>query len=87
MNLNLSLPDELDEFVKARVSTGRYGSADEVVHEALRLMERHEQTEAAKLEWLQNAYQEGIASGDAGDLDFAALKAEARARSSDASNR
>lgn len=80
MSMNVSLPDELDAFVRARVSTGRYGSADEVVHEALRLMERHEQAEAIKLKWLQDAYQEGIASGDAGELDFAALKAAARAR-------
>lgn len=80
MRMNVSLPDDLDAFVQARVSTGRYGSADEVVHEALRLMERHEQAEATKLKWLQDAYQEGIASGDTGELDFAALKAEARAR-------
>ncbi len=49
------------------------------MREALRLMERHEQAEAAKLQWLQQAYREGAASGDAGELDFAALKAEARA--------
>lgn len=80
MSMSVLLPDELDAFVKARVLTGRYGSADDVVHEALRLMERHEQAEATKLKWLQDAYQEGIASGDAGEVDFAALKAEARAR-------
>jgi len=43
-------------------------------------MERHEQIEAAKLKWLQEAYQNGIASGDAGELDLKAVKAEARAR-------
>ena len=78
MNMNVSLTEELGEFVKARVSTGRYSSASEVVREALRLMERHEQTEAAKLKWLQEAYAAGIASGDAGELDFNAVKAEAR---------
>lgn len=80
MNLNVSLTDELTEFVKSRISTGRYTSASDVVSEALRLMERHEQTETAKLQWLQQAYREGVASGDAGEVDFAALKAEARAR-------
>jgi antitoxin ParD1/3/4 len=83
MNLNVSLTDELDEFVKFKVSTGRYTSASEVVREALRLMERHEQAEAAKLQWLQQAYREGLASGDAGEIDFAALKAEARATMSE----
>ena len=83
MNLNVSLTDELAEFVKSRISTGRYTSASEVVREALRLMERHEQAEAAKLQWLQQAYRDGVASGDAGEIDFAALKAEARATMSE----
>lgn len=78
MKLNVSLSDELSAFVEARVSTGRYTSASEVVSEALRLMEQHEQAEAAKLQWLQQAYREGVASGDAGEVDFTALKAEAR---------
>jgi Arc/MetJ-type ribon-helix-helix transcriptional regulator len=30
--------------------------------------------------WLQNAWREGIDSGDAGEIDFAELKAEARRR-------
>lgn len=78
MNMNVSLTDELGEFVNAKVSSGRYTSASEVVREALRLMERHEQVEAAKLQWLREAYQSGLASGDAGELDLAAVKAEAR---------
>ena len=40
--MNVSLPEELANFVKDKVSTGRYGSASEVVREALRLMERTE---------------------------------------------
>lgn len=78
MNMNVSLTDELGEFVNAKVSSGRYTSASEVVREALRLMERHEQVEAAKLQWLREAYQAGLGSGDAGELDLAAVKAEAR---------
>jgi antitoxin ParD1/3/4 len=80
MNMNVSLTDELGEFVNAKVSSGRYTSASEVVREALRLMERYEEVEAAKLQWLREAYQVGIASGDAGELDIAALKAEARSK-------
>jgi antitoxin ParD1/3/4 len=78
MNMNVSLTDELGEFVNAKVSSGRYTSASEVVREALRLMERHEQIEAAKLQWLREACQAGLASGDAGELDMAEVKAEAR---------
>jgi antitoxin ParD1/3/4 len=78
--MNVSLPEELANFVKDRVSTGRYGSASEVVREALRLMERTERLEAEKLELLRQAWREGIESGEAAGLDLTALKAEARAR-------
>jgi putative addiction module CopG family antidote len=78
MNMNVSLPEELANFVKDKVSTGRYGSSSEVVREALRLMEKTECREAEKLKWLGRAWQEGVDSGDAGEIDFAALKTEAR---------
>ena len=80
MNMNVSLTEELANFVKAKVSGGRYTSSSEVVREALRLMEKIEQQEAEKLRFLRQAWQEGIDSGDAGELDMAALKQEARAR-------
>jgi antitoxin ParD1/3/4 len=51
-----------------------------VIVEALRLMEKVEQQEAEKLGFLRKAWQEGIDSGDAGEIDFAALKKEARTR-------
>ena len=78
--MNVSLPEELANFVKDKVSTGRYGSASEVVREALRLMERTEQQQAEKLELLRHAWREGVESGGAGEVDLAALKGEARAR-------
>jgi antitoxin ParD1/3/4 len=80
MNMNVSLTDELANFVKAKVSAGRYTSSSEVVREALRLMEKVEQQEAEKLSFLRQAWKEGIDSGDAGAVDFPALKKEARAR-------
>jgi len=80
MNMNVSLTEELANFVKAKVSGGRYTSSSEVVREALRLMEKAEQQEAEKLNFLRQAWKERIDSGDAGEMDFAALKQEARAR-------
>lgn len=80
MNMNVSLTEELADFVKAKVAAGRYSSSSEVVREALRLMEKAEQQEAERLQLLRRAWREGIDSGDAGELDFAALKKEARAR-------
>ncbi len=78
MNMNVSLTDELAQFVKAKVSTGRYTSSSEVVREALRLLEQRDNREEQQL--LRQAWQDGLASGDAGELDFGVLKAEARTR-------
>jgi antitoxin ParD1/3/4 len=80
MNMNVSLTDDLAEFVKAKVAAGRYTSSSEVVREALRLMEKVEQKEAEKLNLLRAAWQAGIDSGDIGEIDFAELKKEARER-------
>jgi hypothetical protein len=43
-------------------------------------MDRHEQIQEAKRPWLREAFQAGIFSGDAGEFDLVALKAEARRR-------
>ena len=80
MNMNVSLTEELANFVKAKVSAGRYASSSEVVREALRLMEKVERQEAEKLGLLRQAWREGVDSGEADAVDFAALKREARAR-------
>lgn len=80
MNMNVSLTEELASFVKAKVGSGKYTSASEVVREALRLLEQRDETEAAKLLWMKKAWQDGVDSGDAGEIDFDALKKEARQR-------
>lgn len=80
MNMNVSLTDELADFVKAKVAAGRYSSSSEVVREALRMMEKAERQEAEKLRLLREAWRQGVDSGDVGELDFSELKKEARAR-------
>src|SRR5208283_2304877 len=67
-DMNVSLPEELANFVKDKASTGRYGSSSEVVREALRLMERTEQQEAEKLALLRQAWKKGIDSREASRL-------------------
>ena len=54
MNMNVSLTDELANFVKAKVAAGRYSSSSEVVREALRLMEKIERQEAKKFQFLDS---------------------------------
>ena len=58
---NISLPPELEEYIDAKVSSGEYAHASEVVREGIRLLM---QREAEKLEWLRNAIAEGIASAE-----------------------
>ena len=53
---------------------------EEGTREAFQVVAVKEVDEAEKLNCLRKAWQEGLDSGDAGELDFKALKQEARAR-------
>jgi antitoxin ParD1/3/4 len=64
------LTDELDRFVLAKVKSGRYENASEVVRAALRTLEREEQEYEAKLTSLRAAIDEGDASGIAAGNPF-----------------
>jgi antitoxin ParD1/3/4 len=44
--MNVSLTPQLEKFVSAKVESGRYNSASEVVREALRLLEEHDSARA-----------------------------------------
>jgi antitoxin ParD1/3/4 len=62
---NISLPADLEAYVDAKVESGEYAHASEVVRDAIRAMMREE---AEKLEWLRNAVAEGVKSADDGPL-------------------
>ena len=62
---NISLPEELENYIDAKVASGEYAHASEVVREGVRMMMN---AEATKLEWLRSAIAEGITSTDAGDV-------------------
>ena len=47
--MNVSLTPELERFVQAKVESGRYNSASEVVRESLRLLEERDEARAAQL--------------------------------------
>ena len=80
MNISISLTPELVGLIKAKVDSGRYTSTSEVVREALRLLERADEREAETRARLRQAWDDGLASGDGGPLDFSELKAQARRR-------
>ena len=59
---NVNLTDEFDSFVLAKVASGRYENASEVVRDALRTLERNERTHETKLTALRTAIDAGDAS-------------------------
>ncbi|MGA2278098.1 MAG: type II toxin-antitoxin system ParD family antitoxin [Terracidiphilus sp.] len=71
---NVNLTQELDSFVLARVESGRFENASEVVRAALRTLEREERVFEAKLEALRSAIDEGDASGIAEGDVFAQVR-------------
>ena len=54
--LTVSLTPELQAFITRKVSSGRYGSASEVVREALRLLERADRPRVAKRKVKESAH-------------------------------
>ena len=75
-NTSMTLGDHFEEFIAGQVASGRYRNTSEVVRAGLRLLEEREQKVVA----LQRTLDEGASSGDAGELDFAKIRAEARRR-------
>jgi antitoxin ParD1/3/4 len=65
--MNVSLTPELEQFVQAKVESGRYNSASEVVREALRLLGDHEQARATQLAEFNQELGRRLASLDRGE--------------------
>ncbi|MBI4753872.1 MAG: type II toxin-antitoxin system ParD family antitoxin [Betaproteobacteria bacterium] len=63
---NVVLTDHQATFVERLVASGRYQNASEVLREGLRLVERRESEEAARLAALREAARIGIADIEAG---------------------
>lgn len=79
MGMNVNLTPQLEELVRAKVDSGMYASASEVVREALRLMDEQDRLRQAKLDELRAEVRKGLASGASEPWDATAVKAKARA--------
>ncbi len=66
--LNVSLTPELQSFIDARIETGRYQSASEVVREGLRLLEERELRREAALADLREKISVGLEEARRGEL-------------------
>jgi antitoxin ParD1/3/4 len=79
--MNVSLTNELTDFVREKVESGRYHSASEVIREALRLMQEREEMRSMHLQKLQRDIALGLEQlgrGEVEPLDIESLKAEGR---------
>jgi antitoxin ParD1/3/4 len=71
---NVNLTAELESFVLAKVKTGRYENASEVIRAALRTLEREEREYQTKLAVIRAAVDAGDASGVARGNVFARVR-------------
>jgi len=65
---NVVLTDQQVELVEKLVHSGRYQNASEVLRDGLRLLQRRELEETAKLEAIRGALDDAEAAVAAGDL-------------------
>ncbi len=63
---SITLDEELAEFVQKKLDDGRYGSASDVIEEALRLLKQSEEDSLAAI---RAAIEEGEASGEPQPFD------------------
>jgi antitoxin ParD1/3/4 len=83
--MEVKLNRRFAEFVREQVEAGLYDSAEEMVRDALRLLERAHQARLAKLEALRREVDVGLAELDAGQgepWDPEAIKQDGRRRRS-----
>jgi antitoxin ParD1/3/4 len=86
--VNVSLTPELENFVTAKVDSGRYTSASEVVREALRLLEEHDQARHSQLAAFNAELAQRLAALDRGEhLSPKAVRERLQQKSRKASKR
>jgi antitoxin ParD1/3/4 len=78
--MNISLTPKLESFVKAKVKTGDYNNASEVIREALRVLQEREADRKVQLGALKKLIREGEESGTPVPWDPEAIKEKARSR-------
>ena len=78
--MNISLTPQLESLVKAKVDSGLYGSASEVMRDALRLLEERDRRQSLRVEELRAEIKKGLDSGEPTPLDIGDIKARGRKR-------
>jgi antitoxin ParD1/3/4 len=65
--MNVSLTPELEELIAQKVQSGRYTSASEVIREALRLLEEHDEIRQKRLAAIREKIDRGLEQLDNGE--------------------
>lgn len=66
--MNVHLTPELEQLVQSRMESGRYGSASEVVGEALHLLEQRDEVLTLRRDEFRNQIEEGWQSARRGEF-------------------
>ncbi|TIP87684.1 MAG: type II toxin-antitoxin system ParD family antitoxin [Mesorhizobium sp.] len=82
--VSVALSPELLDMVKSAVASGQYGSASEVIREALREWRLRQPLREAEAQRLRKAWTEGLESGPFAHFDIEDIKRRARSRLVDA---
>lgn len=79
--MDLPLTPEVERLINERLESGMYDSANEVIHEAVRLLKERDELQPHRQEELRREIAVGLAEADQGDLaplDIEVVKAEGR---------
>ena len=81
--MDVSLRPEYESWIHEKIANGPYGSAREVIEEALRLLRERDERSQQQVEELKAEIAIGLEEADRGELavlDIEAIKIEARQR-------
>ena len=79
MGINVNLTPQLEELVRAKVSSGLYASASEVVREGFRLIDEQDRLRQVKFDELRREVRRGLDSGISEPWNATSVKAKAPA--------
>ncbi len=81
--MKISVKPAYEKLIREKVRTGRYRSTDEVLEDALTLLDERDQTEDSEFRRLKRLIDAGLASsarGESKPVDLNEMKAAARAQ-------
>ena len=68
--MNITLTPELEKIIQQKVAEGMYPSANEMIQDALRLLDERDKNRELRLKELRNEIKKGLDSGEPAPLDM-----------------